>query len=30
VTDHGDFIDAMPELLMKQAVTCTNSGRRCR
>ncbi|MEU5391219.1 DUF1996 domain-containing protein [Streptomyces tibetensis] len=29
ITDHGDFIDAMPERLMKQAVTCINSGRRC-
>ncbi|MDQ0717218.1 hypothetical protein QFZ55_006670 [Streptomyces luteogriseus] len=29
VTDHGDFINAMPERLMKQAVSCINSGRRC-
>jgi hypothetical protein len=29
VTDHGDFINAMPERLMKQAVRCINSGRRC-
>ncbi|BCL23860.1 hypothetical protein [Streptomyces tuirus] len=29
VTDHGDFINAMPDRLMKQAVTCINSGRRC-
>ncbi|MGW7510214.1 DUF1996 domain-containing protein [Streptomyces massasporeus] len=29
VTDHGDFINAMPERLMKKAVTCINSGRRC-
>jgi hypothetical protein len=28
--DHGDCIDAMPERLMKQAVTCIDSGRRCR
>ncbi|MFH9985355.1 DUF1996 domain-containing protein [Streptomyces luteogriseus] len=29
ITDHGDFINAMPERLMKQAVSCINSGRRC-
>ncbi|MFE6093317.1 DUF1996 domain-containing protein [Streptomyces massasporeus] len=29
VTDHGDFINAMPDRLMKQAVNCINSGRRC-
>ncbi|WP_033306654.1 DUF1996 domain-containing protein [Streptomyces iakyrus] len=29
VTDHGDFINAMPERLMKQAVRCINSGRSC-
>ncbi|RCG23992.1 DUF1996 domain-containing protein [Sphaerisporangium album] len=29
VTDHGDFINVMPEALMNQAVTCINSGRRC-
>ncbi|MFD8227975.1 DUF1996 domain-containing protein [Streptomyces massasporeus] len=29
VTDHGDFINAMPERLMKKAVACINSGRRC-
>ncbi|MFF8935847.1 DUF1996 domain-containing protein [Streptomyces paradoxus] len=29
ITDHGDFINAMPERLMKQAVNCINSGRRC-
>ncbi|GAA2222431.1 hypothetical protein GCM10010104_11330 [Streptomyces indiaensis] len=29
VTDHGDFINAMPDRLMKRAVACINSGRRC-
>ncbi|MCW2879210.1 MAG: hypothetical protein JWQ95_3310 [Sphaerisporangium sp.] len=29
VTDHGDFINVMPEALMKQAVDCINGGRRC-
>ncbi|MFE7774943.1 DUF1996 domain-containing protein [Streptomyces sp. NPDC057445] len=29
VTDHGDFINALPDALMKQAVTCINTGRRC-
>ncbi|MFF6877353.1 DUF1996 domain-containing protein [Streptomyces sp. NPDC012474] len=29
ITDHGDFINAMPQRLMKQAVGCINSGRRC-
>ncbi|MZF83877.1 DUF1996 domain-containing protein [Streptomyces sp. SID5643] len=29
VTDHGDFINAMPQRLMKRAVACINSGRRC-
>ncbi|MFD4141670.1 DUF1996 domain-containing protein [Streptomyces sp. NPDC058572] len=29
VTDHGDFINAMPNSLMKQAVNCINTGRRC-
>ncbi|MFD9979602.1 DUF1996 domain-containing protein [Streptomyces massasporeus] len=29
VTDHGDFINAMPDRLMKQAANCINSGRRC-
>ncbi|MFF3326789.1 DUF1996 domain-containing protein [Streptomyces sp. NPDC002889] len=29
VTDHGDFINAMPNTLMKQAVNCINTGRRC-
>ncbi|MEU8825649.1 DUF1996 domain-containing protein [Streptomyces sp. NPDC048636] len=29
ITDHGDFINAMPKKLMKKAVKCINSGRRC-
>ncbi|WP_432036098.1 DUF1996 domain-containing protein [Streptomyces cucumeris] len=29
VTDHGDFINAMSKALMKKAVGCINSGRRC-
>jgi hypothetical protein len=29
VTDHGDFINAMPDSLMEQAVECINAGRRC-
>ncbi|MFF8392747.1 DUF1996 domain-containing protein [Streptomyces sp. NPDC016172] len=29
ITDHGDFINAMPDRLMKKAVSCINSGRRC-
>lgn len=29
VTDHGDFVDAMSDRLMRQAVNCVNSGRRC-
>ncbi|GII80329.1 hypothetical protein Sru01_53110 [Sphaerisporangium rufum] len=29
VTDHGDFINVMPEALMKRAVDCINTGRRC-
>ncbi|MFF7733217.1 DUF1996 domain-containing protein [Streptomyces sp. NPDC007984] len=29
ITDHGDFINAMPDRLMKKAVQCINSGRRC-
>lgn len=28
-TDHGDFVDAMSDRLMRQAVNCVNSGRRC-
>ncbi|MEK8169602.1 DUF1996 domain-containing protein [Streptomyces sp. M19] len=30
VTDHGDFIDVMPDRLMRKAVGCINSGRTCR
>ncbi|MFF8004256.1 DUF1996 domain-containing protein [Streptomyces sp. NPDC007917] len=29
VTDHGDFINVMSQKLMKQAVSCINSGRKC-
>ncbi|MFD7506088.1 DUF1996 domain-containing protein [Streptomyces sp. NPDC059850] len=29
VTDHGDFINVMSDSLMKQAVKCINSGRKC-
>ncbi|WP_314174434.1 DUF1996 domain-containing protein [Streptomyces winkii] len=29
VTDHGDFINVMKDDLMKEAVDCINSGRRC-
>ncbi|OMI39037.1 hypothetical protein SPAR_13075 [Streptomyces sparsogenes DSM 40356] len=29
VTDHGDFINVMSSKLMKRAVNCINSGRRC-
>ncbi|MEU7135097.1 DUF1996 domain-containing protein [Streptomyces sp. NPDC046261] len=29
VTDHGDFINVMPESLMAKAVACVNGGRRC-
>ncbi|WP_190132587.1 DUF1996 domain-containing protein [Streptomyces mashuensis] len=29
VTDHGDFINVMPESLMARATACINSGRRC-
>ncbi|MGY0059825.1 DUF1996 domain-containing protein [Streptomyces sp. LZ34] len=29
VTDHGDFINVMSSKLMKQAVSCINSGRKC-
>ncbi|MER7793506.1 DUF1996 domain-containing protein [Streptomyces sp. NPDC097640] len=28
-TDHGDFINVMSQKLMKQAVSCINSGRKC-
>ncbi|KOT66532.1 MULTISPECIES: DUF1996 domain-containing protein [Streptomyces] len=30
VTDHGDFINVMPQRLMRTAVDCINSGRDCR
>ncbi|MFH8403852.1 DUF1996 domain-containing protein [Streptomyces sp. NPDC018019] len=30
VTDHGDFINVMPQRLMRTAVDCVNSGRDCR
>ncbi|MFI5963599.1 DUF1996 domain-containing protein [Streptomyces asoensis] len=29
VTDHNDFINVMSDRLMRQAVSCINSGRRC-
>jgi hypothetical protein len=29
ITDHNDFINVMTDQLMKQAVSCINSGRRC-
>jgi hypothetical protein len=29
VTDHGDFVNVMPDDLMTRAVTCVNSGRNC-
>ncbi|MFF3763712.1 DUF1996 domain-containing protein [Streptomyces sp. NPDC001922] len=29
VTDHGDFINVMSGRLMRQAVSCINTGRRC-
>jgi uncharacterized protein DUF1996 len=29
VTDHGDFINVMSSSLMRKAVSCINSGRRC-
>ncbi|WP_406002633.1 DUF1996 domain-containing protein [Streptomyces sp. NBC_00829] len=29
VTDHGDFINVMSSSLMKNAVNCINTGRRC-
>ncbi|MGA5130130.1 DUF1996 domain-containing protein [Streptomyces olivoreticuli] len=29
VTDHGDFINVMPDALMAKAVSCVNGGRRC-
>ncbi|MBK3633438.1 DUF1996 domain-containing protein [Streptomyces sp. MBT97] len=29
ITDHNDFINVMSDRLMRQAVSCINSGRRC-
>ncbi|WP_327676995.1 DUF1996 domain-containing protein [Streptomyces sp. NBC_00467] len=29
ITDHGDFINAMSDPLMRKAVACINAGRRC-
>ena len=29
VTDHDDFVNVMPDSLMRRAVACINSGRRC-
>ncbi|WP_431961976.1 DUF1996 domain-containing protein [Actinacidiphila sp. bgisy160] len=29
ITDHDDFINVMPDRLMRRAVYCINSGRRC-
>ncbi|HEY7598023.1 MAG TPA: DUF1996 domain-containing protein [Actinophytocola sp.] len=29
LTDHGDFVNVMPEALMNQVVRCINTGRRC-
>lgn len=29
LTDHGDFVNVMPEGLMNRVVTCVNSGRNC-
>ncbi len=29
VTDHNDFVNVMPDSLMRLAVRCINSGRRC-
>lgn len=29
ITDHNDLINVMTDQLMKQAVSCINSGRRC-
>lgn len=29
VTDHGDFVNVMPDRLMAQVVDCINRGRRC-
>jgi hypothetical protein len=29
LTDHGDFVNVMPDQLMNQVVRCINTGRRC-
>jgi hypothetical protein len=29
VTDHGDFVNVMPDRLMRTVVSCINRGRRC-
>ncbi|MFG2073935.1 DUF1996 domain-containing protein [Nonomuraea maritima] len=29
VTDHGDFVNVMPDRLMQSVVSCINRGRRC-
>jgi hypothetical protein len=29
ITDHGDFVNVMPQRLMNRVVQCINSGRRC-
>ena len=29
ITDHGDFVNVMPRQLMRFAVFCINSGKRC-
>ena len=29
VTDHNDFVNVMPDSLMRRVVACINSGRRC-
>jgi hypothetical protein len=29
ITDHGDFVNVMPDQLMQQAVNCINTGQRC-
>lgn len=29
ITDHGDFVNVMPQRLMNSVVGCINSGRRC-
>jgi hypothetical protein len=29
ITDHGDFVNVMPDSLMTKAVDCINSGKRC-